>query len=483
MELGKVKGSQLHMTVLSPEKIKDIHVASLEILNRIGVFIELTQALEILHGAGASIDGNIVRLPAPLVESALRTAPHRIVLANRDTSARLMLEGNRSYFRGSCDSNLILDPFTRERRAFMSSDYRFTARVVDACPHLHAGGCAGHAQDYPAEIRAQIAFKQSMLNMKKPFVAAPLNVQQMRDIFDMAALISGGYDKLRKAPFVVSTCEPTTPLGIYKDAAEILLLSARENIPVVWYGMPSAGTTAPCSAGGVLTVGNAETLAGLVLHQLQKPGAPFIYGMMPGMTDMRSTQWAYGSPDFALMLAAATDLSHSYGLPFYGTAGCSDAINVDEQAVAESTMLCLMGQLSGANLIHDVGYMAGNRFISPEMMVLTNELIEMADHATQQIDTSREELCLNLIEQVGPRGHFLELEHTLRNFRRFWHSNIFIRSKLPEHYEDEPETVRERINKKTKEIIDTHKVDPLPDNVVHELDELEKKWIARVGGI
>ena len=472
MECSKVDGRQLHMSVLSQENIDDIHTASLKILERTGVFVELPKALEMLHGAGASVEGNKVRIPSFLVESALKTVPHSVVLADRDGRKSLFLEGNRSYFRGSCDNSLILDPFTGERREFVSSDYRLTARVVDACSSLHAGGCAGNARDYPAEVRAQVAFKQSMLNMKKPFIAAPLDARQMSDIFETAAVISGGYEQLRKAPFVVATCEPTTPLGIYKDAADILILSARENLPVVWYGMPSAGTTAPCSVGGVLTIGNAETLAGLILHQLQNPSAPFIYGMMPGMTDMRSTQWAYGSPDFALMLAAATDIAHSYGLPFYGTAGCSDAINVDEQAAAESSVFCLMGQLSGANLIHDVGLMAGNRFISPEMMVLTNELIEMVDHATQRVDTSRDELCVDLIDQVGPHGHFLELDHTLKNFRRFWHSNIFLRSRLPDNPEDGPETVRERINRKTRDMIETHEIEPLPRSVVSELEEL-----------
>jgi trimethylamine---corrinoid protein Co-methyltransferase len=251
-------------------------------------------------------------------------------------------------------------------------------------------------------------------------------------------------------------------------------------MPVVWYGMPAAGATGPSTPAGDLALGNAEILAGLVLHQLARPGAPFIYGMMPSMMDMRSTQWAYASPDFALMLAAATDLGHSYGLPVYGTAGCSDAAAIDLQAAAESTMLCLMGQLSGANLIHDVGLMACNQFISPEMIVLSNELIEMVDHATHPINTSQEDLCLDLIDEVGPQGNYLALDHTLANFRRFWHSNIFLRNRLTGSEEDASESVAQRINQKTREIIEKHEVEPLPAEVIRELDELEKKWTGRL---
>lgn len=477
----KVTGDQLHLSVLSEENVRDVHFASLEILERTGIFIELPRAQEMLHGAGATIDGNKVKIPSHLVEDAMRSVPKRVVLGNREGRRWMFLEGNRSYYRGSCDCGFILDPFTRSRRRFMSKDYELTARVVDALPHMHSGGCAGNARDYPAEVRPQIAFKCCMQHMTKPFLASPLNAQQMADIYEAAAVIAGGWEQLRRAPFVVVTCEPTTPLGMFEDATELLLQAAQESMPVVWYPMPSAGTTAPCTPAGTLAIGNAEVLAGLVLHQLERPGAPFIYGMMPSTMDMRSTQWAYGSPDFAGQLAAATDMAHSYGLPIYGTAGTTDATALDEQAAAEGMMLCLMGALSGANVIHDVGLMAGCQFISPEMMVLSEEMLEMVDHATRRIDTRPEELALDLIDQVGPQGNYLALDHTLANFRRFWHSNIFLRNRLTGSPEDKPEPVTERINKKTRELIEIHRAAPLPPETLRDLDELEKKWTGRLG--
>ncbi len=479
MQVSTVDGKQQHITVLSREQSRQLHAASLEILERTGMFVESEAAVEILRAAGARVSRTTVRFPPGLVDGALKSVPHSVKLANRDGTESIFLEGTRSYFRGSSDNGRILDPYTRSRRPFVSSDYRLTARVLDACPHIHAGGCAGNARDFPAEIRPQVGFRRTMEHMRKPFVAAPLDALQMNDIYEMASIIAGSRERLRQAPFVVTTCEPTTPLGMHKDAAEILLQAASENMPVVWYGMPSAGTTAPATAAGVLAIGNAEILAGLVLHQLRQPGASFIYGMMPGMTDMRSAQWAYGSPDFALMLAAASDMAHGYGIPFYGTAGCSDAVDLDIQAAAEATMLCMMGTLSGANFIHDVGLMAGNQFVSPEMMVLTNELVDMVDHATRPIDTCREAMCLDLVDQVGPQNHFLDLDHTLANFRQFWHSNIFLRLRLSDSPADDEHPVRERINEKTRSIIETHTVEPLPCEVTRELDNLEKSWFRR----
>lgn len=474
------EGNQLHFSVLSRDGLARTHLAILEILEHTGVLVESAACREMLHGAGARVDGVRVRIPSSLVENAIRSAPRRVVIGNRDGERYLFLEGNRSWFTGVLDCPLILDPYTHTRRQFATADYSSTAKAVDACPNLSGAGGGGNAVDYPPEVRAQVTFKYSAANMRKPVHCHPLDAQQMADIYDMAAVIAGDYNRLRYAPFVIATAEPVSPLSLFKDATEILLLAAERNLPVIWYPMSAAGATAPCSPAGDIAQANAEVLAGLVLHQLAKPGAPFIYGAMPCVADMRSTQWAYGSPDFALHVAASTGLAHYYQLPMFGTAGCTDAFAVDEQATAEATVHCLMSLLSGANLVHDIGLMAGGNMVSPEMIVLCDELIEMSRHATRALDTSPQELAVELIDQVGPQGNYLALDHTLQNFRRFWHSDIFLRNRLTGSREDEPEPVAQRIRQKTIDIIEHHQVDPLPDNVIKELDQLERKWMSRI---
>lgn len=481
MAPGEVTGNQLHLSVLSEESRSVLHLATLEILERTGVFVESPRAREILHGAGAWVHGSRVRIPSFAVEEAIRSAPERVVICNRDGERYMFLEGNRSYFTGVSDCPYLLDPYSGSLRTFCSSDYRSTARVIDACPNLWGAIAGGNAADFPAEVRGQAAFKYTIGSTKKPFGSCPLDAQQMADIYDMAAAIAGGYDSLREAPFVIATCEPTSPLSLFKDSSEILMLAAEQNMPVVWYPMPSAGTTAPATPAGVLAVGNAEILAGLVLHQLTRKGAPFIYGIQPGMTDMRSTQWAYGSPDLASMVATVADLAHTYGLPVFSMAGCSDAHRIDEQAVAEATMLSQTMQLSGVNLIQNIGTLAGCSLLSPELMVLCDEILEMLGHATRRVDTSPEELAVNLIDQVGPQGNYLALDHTLANFRRFWHSDLFLRKRLAGSEDDRDVTVAERINKKTREIIEKHEVEPLPDETLRILDEMEGEWMARYG--
>jgi trimethylamine---corrinoid protein Co-methyltransferase len=479
MAKGKNRGGGLQLSVLPRASISAIHSATLDILEHTGVCVELPTAREMLRGAGATIDRDVVRFPSFMIDNALRTAPRRVVIGDRNGSEYLLLGSGQTYFTAFADCPLILDPFTRTRRTFTSKDYRQAARVVDACKNIFGATSAADPADYPAQVAAQVAFKNWILNTTKPLVCCAIEAAQMSRVYEMAELIAGDRERLQHAPFVLAAAEPTSPLKLAASITEILLLAASRNLPFVWYSITSAGVTAPNSPAGTLAVANAEVLAGLILHQLERPGAPFIYGMIPGTADLRTNRLAYGSPDLALHLAAATDLAHYYGLPMYSTAGCSDSHSVDQQAVAEATILCMMAQLSGADVIHDVGLMGGGILVSPEMIVLFDEVIEMVRHATRQIEVTPEELPLDLVHEIGPGGTYMAQDHTLANCSRFWHSGLFMRSRGPGLGPDEPEMIRERINSTTRQIIETHEVEDLPPEKLRELEKLEKSWMIR----
>jgi trimethylamine--corrinoid protein Co-methyltransferase len=478
--MGIDDGNQVHLSVLSEADIETVHAGSVEVLERTGLFVESDQAREAFSGAGALVEGERVRIPPASVEAALSSVPHQVTVYDRDGEPSLFCEGNRTYYVALSDCVLIIDPYSGQTRPFTSADYRLTVNVIAASSHLHCSGAGGNAVDYPAEVRQQVSVKESLVRMKKPLMAHALTVQQMLDIDEMAVAVAGSEERARRLPFIIATAEPVSPLAIFKDASEIVAFAASKAMPLVWYPMPAAGISAPATPAATLTLGNVEVLAGLVLHQAQSPGSPFIYGSMPSMTDMRSIEWAYGSPDLALMVAATADLSHHYGIPFFGTAGCSDATAVDQQAAAEAAMLFTMARLSGANLIHDIGILGCNNAISPEMLVLCDELIEMSVHATRAIVPSVDELMLDLIDRVGPRGNYMAERHTRDNFRRFWHSPLFLRKRL-KAVQQRPDSFSERLNERTRQIIETYEDQLLPADTVRELDELEAKWIARVG--
>lgn len=235
------------------------------------------------------------------------------------------------------------------------------------------------------------------------------------------------------------------------------------------------GGTAPMSLAASLAQCNADVLTGLVLSQLVSEGAPFIYGAMPSIMDMKTSVGSYGAVEFHLMVAASSEISDYYGIPFYGTAGCTDAKNMDEQAVAEATMEIFSTILSKANLIHDIGVADHCNSVCPELVVLSDEIIEMLKYYSQGITVNTEELALDIIEKVGPGGAFLTEAHTVSNLRKVFYPALFSRKmKNPDKSE-----VRGKIRSKIKQIVESHGAPQLDETILKELDKWQAKLESR----
>lgn len=258
-----------------------------------------------------------------------------------------------------------------------------------------------------------------------------------------------------------------------EESCQKLMLCADAGVPVVYNPYCMMGGTAPVTLAGALAQSYAEILSGLVIHQAKKEGAPFIIGNMPSTIDMRTTIGSYGAPEFYLALAGSSEIAHSFGLPFYGTAGTTDAQILDYQAVAESTMNSFVNMLSWCNIVHDVGIMYHCSILSPELVVLTNEILDMLKVIRQGIQVDDEMLALDVIKQVGPTGHYLNHQHTLRHFREIWYSDIYDRSMN----QNMSLSVNEKVNQKAKEIIEKHEAEPLMPENVKIIKEFENKWL------
>ena len=194
--------------------------------------------------------------------------------------------------------------------------------------------------------------------------------------------------------------------------------------------------------------------------------------------DMKTTICCFGAPESAFLVAAMTELSHFYKLPFFGTAGEVDADTIGAQAAAEATYQILLAALSGADFIHGVGEMYQGRMTSPEYVVLGSEIIDMVKVVMQGIEINDETLPLDLIERVGPGGTYISESHTLKHFRKFWVPKVFDRSMAKREGIKKCEDL---LNEKTLEILKTHKPKPLSEDLVKELKKVEKSWLKRVG--
>jgi trimethylamine--corrinoid protein Co-methyltransferase len=459
--------------VLSENQIQDIHLAALEVLRRTGIRFHHKAALEMLKQAGGFVsDGNLVKMPARMVEEALASVPSRIVMCDRDGEPAMWLEGTKTYFGTGSDCIYLLDPENGEHRKFLTADIVNAYRLVDALPNIHFQMSVGIPADVPPEKAYDVQMATMLEHTTKPLVFVTDDLASCQRAIDMAAAVAGGHEALREQQHILLYSEPSSPLQQSETAVDKLLLMAEYELPVVHSPGPQMGAVAPITLAGGLVMSLAEILSGLVVHQLKRPGAPFVFGAGVHHMDMSSMQICYASPEFQLTKAAIAELGRWYNLPSWGYAGCSDAKVMDEQAALEAVFSVLAAKLSGCNLIHDVGYLESGLTGSFETMVLTDELVAMSDHFMKGIEVNDETLMVEELHEVGPGGNFLGTEQTYKRFRDFWFPSLLDRKLRSDWLEKGGTTLGQRLNAKVKHILETHQPKPLEAEKARALKEI-----------
>jgi trimethylamine--corrinoid protein Co-methyltransferase len=247
---------------------------------------------------------------------------------------------------------------------------------------------------------------------------------------------------------------------------------AEAQLPVVHSPGPQMGAVVPITMAGGLVLSLAEIMSSLVVHQLTRPGAPFVFGAGIHHMDMSSMQICYASPEFQLTKTAVAELGRWYGLPTWGYAGCSDAKVMDEQAALEAMLSVIMAQFSGGNLIHDVGYMESGLTCSYEMIALTDELVAMTQNLVKGIEVSEKTMLVDEIHRVGPGGQYLDADSTLKHFREFWNPSLLDRKTRPVWLNKGAKTLNQRLNEKVLKILAEHRPKPLAEEKSRMLREI-----------
>ncbi len=460
--------------VLSDDQIEEIYLGALEVLERTGVKIYQERAVKLLKEAGCDVtEGNRVRIPTSLVQQALTTAPSRIGIANRRSERVMMLEDGKVYYGPGPTCPNILDPYTKERRKFLKNDARNTARLCDALPNINFVMSLGSISDVPQALADLHEFESMVTNSIKPIVAWAFYVESMKDIYEMCVAIAGSEEEFLRNPFMIFYAEPNTPLYHGKDAVEKLLFATEKKIPIVYTPCPMAGGTAPATMAGMLVDSLAECLSGVVMSQVVRPGAPIIMGGVVSIMDMATTILSYGAPELALASAALAEVARYLKLPMWSTGGCTDSKVLDEQAALEAAINLLMAGLSGANLIHDVGFMESAMTGSQELLVLSDEIIGMVKRIVRGIRVDEETLALDIIHKVGPGGNFLGEDHTLKHFKKeVWYPRLLDRKMYPDWVAAGSLTLGQRVNQRTKELLESYVPEPLPGEVLEKLKEV-----------
>jgi trimethylamine--corrinoid protein Co-methyltransferase len=465
------------LSMLSREDCELIHRASLEILRRTGARVYHDDALLLLRQTDAVIsDDNLVRFPPALVEWALGQAPSRIALCRRGSDHVVApLEGRCVNFGPGSDCPNYLDPRTGERRPFTIADMVDCIHVVDALSELQFCMSMGIPSDLGTANAYRRQFALMLTHTDRPIVFVCDDRADCEAIVAMASAAAGGIEALRLSPTLLLYSEPSTPLRHSDTATAKLLYMAEQSLPIVHSPAPMMGGTAPVTLAAGLALGNAETLSSLVMHQLTRAGAPFVYGSGLHHMDMKTMISVYGAPEFQLARVAVAEMGRFYGLPTWGYAGHSDSCVMDEQAAADAAFSVMTALLAGNNLVHDVGYLEAGLTTSPEMIVFTAEMISMMRHFVQGMSLDGGSLALDAIHQVGPGGDFLMHEHTLAHFRDLWQPTLFTRRRADDWAAAGSRRLGQRLQERTVTIIEEHRPEPLPASVVEEIDYVLKE--------
>jgi len=458
--------------ILADEQRRSIAAAAFGLLEEVGVSLTEAKAQALLDGAGARVERDRVYIPAYLVEEAIRSAPAGISIYTRGGELSMQLEGDSAYYGAHTDAPDVLDPFTHERRPCCEADVGRIAALIDALPNISYTTASGLVADRPAEIADRVSLAQCLRNSAKPVLAMPVTLSALANCREMAALAAGGDDVLRARPIMIVYSEPVSPLVHPDESVKKLLHCAEHEIPLVYTPYAAMGGTAPMSQAAIVVQMCAESLSGLVVHQLKRRGAPFIFGGMPSVMDMKTTVFSYGAPEFQRGNTLMAEMAHHFELPNFGTAGTSDSQVFDGQSVLEVTSSCMMAALTGANLIHDVGLLGNATVVMPEMIVATDEIIGMIRHLLREVPVDKESLALDVIGAVGPGGEFLTHPHTLHHFRDAWYPGLLYRGGAEAWDRSDQRTFEQRVNAKTRELIEKHQPQALPESVVRDVQAI-----------
>ena len=459
--------------VLTADELERVHETSLRVLAEVGLEVRSATILAELARAGADVDEAAmrVRFPAPMVEAALGAVPPSFLLAARDPALDLPIDGSAGYLSTDGTPSDIVDLDTGMRRPSTLADLRDATVLGDAVPEIGYLWPAVAPTDVDPRMqsveaaRIMLASSTKHANHNECYSA-----RDARAVLEMGAAFAGGEDELRRRPILSTYQCAISPLMYDGGPIEAALEFGRAGVPCGFVTMAVGMAAAPATLAGHLVSTNAELLGGITILETLVPGTPTYYGPYQAFMDLRSggMNLAWGPEDVMLKLAAA-QLGRRYGLRINIQGFQTGAKTQDWQAGAQHSISAFASFLAGADMFCATGTIYGGRVITFENMLLDSEIFRILHRIAEGLATSDEDLAVDVIDAVGPGGHFLAEDHTLHHMRELWQTEFFNR----DSWEDWEAAGRPEPKHKAREralrLIEEHEPMPLSDGVEDEL--------------
>jgi len=462
IDARKAGAETLLFRVLSHEQCGELYKATLQCLEQVGVQVPHAEAKQLLLEAGAEVDGDIVWIPRGLVKDTLAVAPASFEIWSRDQQWAMPVAMDKINFGPGLTNTYFHDPHSGERRRTRRGDPAMTARVCDALEQIDYVIGLGLIDDVPSDLAPVYEFAELIANTNKPILAWGYGIDNLELIDRMAAAVVGGLEPLRERPIYGVFATYQSPLVNTEEDLAKLLWAAERNMPFIYMGGPIVGLTSPMTGAGALVLALAVALSGVVVTQLKQPGAPIAVGGLSAPADLRTSRMAYGAPETSLYGAAFADLCRYLELPFMGTAGASESKLLDSQAAIESTVQLVFSALSGTPLVHDLGFLDCAELGSLALLVMIDEIIAMIRRIMRGVRVNAEAIMLDLIQQVGPGGHFMaEASSAKRCRQEIWVPGLMDRDHHAIWAQKGGKSMEERVVQRLHQILETHQPQPL----------------------
>ncbi|MFN2190606.1 MAG: trimethylamine methyltransferase family protein [Candidatus Promineifilaceae bacterium] len=462
-----------HLRILSDEQLDQFKTATLEILEDIGFHCPSRKALEIYaqHGAVVDFETQIVKLPPSVVIEYMSCAPRYYTLGARLPEFDLILDGTTMYCATDGCGTETIDFFTGKRRTSVKQDVAMTAQITDYLSSFGFYWPMVSAQDYATlaplhELDA--SFNNTVKHVQTPTVVREI---EGRYSVEMARIIAGDDETMRRRPPLSILICTIAPLAQDHDAMEAALVTAEAGLPVGFMSMATAGSTAPATITGTIALADAEMVSAMVLIQMAYPGAPVYHSMMPGIMHPMTGAFMGSSWEADLFFPVGVELAHMWGVPTLAGIGPggADSSGWDSAAgIASNMLLCA---LCGAETASGLGLREGCTLLSLADLVLDSELVHQVRVSAAGLDTSQDAFALDIIKDVGPRGHYLTQKHTREQMRKLQFSNVTYQPKKgSSSFRDPIKVARER----TEWILENHEPEPLSADQRTELERVLK---------
>ncbi|MCF8061175.1 MAG: trimethylamine methyltransferase family protein [Deltaproteobacteria bacterium] len=465
-----------HLTLLSEEEVEQIHAATLQVLEEVGLWLPNREVLEILEGAGAEVDfeKHVARYPADMVTAAIGRFPDGFTWYARNPDHTIRIDGSRTHFSMPDSALNVIGPDGKHRPG-VPRDGEDICRLCDALPNMAVASTGINPPDMPGGLLEAWHTRTMFCSSSKAVFGVSREVDM---VLEMARIVADTCDHLPEGVLpLVAIMNPFSPLYNEADQLAGMLKYARKGVPISISPEVQAGATGPATVAGALVQQTAEFLGHAVLVQCVQPGLGVIYGTVSSVFDMKKMILPYGAPEADILAVGTVQMARRYGIPARNTGGSSDANVLDMQAGAEAMMSTLIAILAGASFVlHGAGELENTMAVSYEKILLDDEIIDMSRRFARGLGVvDAETLAVDVIKQVGcgPPGQFLQQPHTFSHFRsEQFMPRLFVRDMYSNWEKAGRQTAEQRAAAEVERILATHRPEPLPDAAQKEIDAI-----------